>query len=176
MLRNVHTTPGWSVVIPTSRSLAPPWPGAIGQSVTGLRTTSSPNRPMQVWQRRSSGVSLHRRRSDPCDRNSPHQVSDCSALMMCHNEASTRIRIRTASGSISTYGAVTSQVTARQSERPNSHGRLQIFEGPTCCPSASLSRSRFSQPGFWRRFVNSRLPDARCRPYRNKPGDPDTHS
>jgi hypothetical protein len=39
--------------------------------------------------------------------------------------------------------------------------------------STSLGRSRFSQPGFWWRFVNSRLPNARCRPYCNKPGDPD---
>jgi hypothetical protein len=39
--------------------------------------------------------------------------------------------------------------------------------------STSLGRSGFGQPRFWRRFVNSRLPDARRRPYRNEPGHPD---
>ena len=134
---------------PQHRSSLAEGDGAIGQSVTGLRTTSSPNRPMQVWQRRSSGVSLHRRRSDPCDRNSPHQVSDCSALMMCHNEASTRIRIRTASRSMSRYGAVTPQVTARQWEGPNFRSPVRPSRWPARLQTRQyvpLSRGRYQWP------------------------------
>jgi hypothetical protein len=39
-------------------------------------------------------------------------------LMMCHNEASTRIRIRIAAGSISTYGAVTVLLPRSGPSRP----------------------------------------------------------
>jgi hypothetical protein len=166
----VRTTDETVRKAPQSATFQPgPWRRGSGQSVTGLRSTSSPNRPMQVWQRRSSGVSLHRRRSDPCDRNSPHQVSDCSALMMCHNEASTRIRIRTPSGSMSTYGVVTSEVTARQCERPNSHGRMQVFEGPTCCPSTSI-RPQQIQPARVLAAVREQPPPRRPLPLVSQQG------
>ena len=83
---------------------------------TGQRTTSSPNRPMQIAERRSSGDSLNRRRSEPWNRNNPHQVSSRSGSTMCQSEASPRWPIRIPSGSTSMYGVVTIQVTARHGD------------------------------------------------------------
>ena len=51
---------------------------------------------------------------------------------------------------------------------------VRVMPDPVFCSSIALGRGSFNQPGFWWRFVNSRLPDARCRANCNKPGYPDT--
>lgn len=85
-------------------AMPPPRLGSLGPSQRvspslGRWKTFSSKRPTHVPQRRSDGVSLKRRLSLPCDKNSPHQVNSLSVSTMCHREVSTRILINMAIGS-----------------------------------------------------------------------------